>query len=507
MSIAPMLRVSLCGPLADKADAVEALQDLGCVHLIPLREAPPLAPRDAEARRRARAAYGHLVGAPEPSRPWPARREIDVDRLIADALANRARLREAHDRADFLQGRIAGLAIFGDFDLPPEPALRGMKLWFYVLPIKHKAHLDRVELPWQIIGRDNTHLHLAVLSRDEPPADLLPVARVRTGARRLSELRQDLEETKIEIEQAETERAELSRSRLALGARLARAEDADDRRHAQSMTLDEGRVFALQGWAPADRGADLLALGESRGLAVALDPPGPDDVPPTLLANEGPLDGVGALTSFYMTPDYRGWDPSLIVFGSFAIFFAMILADAGYAAVLAGLLGTQWSRLGASPGGRRARTMLSLLLAAAFVYGALAGSYFGVAPSPGSLPASIVVIDVADADTMMRASIIIGVLHLTIANAAAALAARTLGQRVTKLGWIAATVGGLLIWLAPGAVGGVLLVAGLAAVFAGGALGRPIRGLRDGLLGLLDGAMALTSVTKIFGDVLSYMRL
>ena len=40
------------------------------------------------------------------------------------------------------------------------------------------------------------------------------------------------------------------------------------------------------------------------------------------------------LVNFYMTPGYWTWDPSGVVLVSFAIFFAMILADAGYAAVI-----------------------------------------------------------------------------------------------------------------------------------------------------------------------------
>ena len=181
----------------------------------------------------------------------------------------------------------------------------------------------------EIIGRDQTRLHLVLISRDEPPASILPVPRVHTGSEPLPALREELAQTEIEIEEAEVERAELSRNRIVLGLRLTQAQDADERRAAARMTRDVGRIFALQGWVPAAEAERVRALAEARGLAVVFEDPAPGDSPPTLLEIPGPFSGSSALTNFYETPGYRSWDPSLIVFFSFAIFFAMILADAG----------------------------------------------------------------------------------------------------------------------------------------------------------------------------------
>jgi V/A-type H+-transporting ATPase subunit I len=96
------------------------------------------------------------------------------------------------------------------------------------------------------------------------------------------------------------------------------------------------------------------------------------------------------LVNFYMTPGYWGWDPSVIVLVSFAIFFAMILADAGYAAVLGLGLLVYWGRLGRSTVGRRFRPLLALIVIMSLCYGALVGSYFGIAPPSPSLPTALV---------------------------------------------------------------------------------------------------------------------
>jgi V/A-type H+-transporting ATPase subunit I len=507
MTIARLQRITLCGLSENKASLLETLQEAGCVHLVPLRQAGPSALSDAGPLRRARSAHRHLTDAPLQLRPWPKNHQIDTGAVIDAALRNKERLRAARDRRDFLAERIVALEPFGDFNLPPEDALRGMKLWFYVLRLKQGGALKKLDLPWQILGRDRQHLYLVLISRDEPPASILPVPRVHTGAQALSALRDELEQANVEIEEAEVERVELGRSRLALGLNLAQAEDAEDRQAAAQMTRDEEGVFGLQGWVPTEDAGRIRALAEANGLAAVLEDPLPGDAPPTLLENPGTFAGSGALTTFYTTPGYRSWDPSLIVFFAFAIFFAMILADAGYAAIMGAVLAVYWLRLGKSAGGRQARIMLAFMLVVAVIYGALAGAYFGVAPPKGSLLARIAVIDAQNFQVMMRVSIILGILQIALANADVAWRNWGTALAFAKIGWIITLFGGLGIWLAPSALWYSAFAAGLAAVVLGTAAERSIKHPLDWLLRAADGALAATQVTKLFGDVLSYMRL
>ena len=244
MSIVPLARVSLCGARADKEATLAELQALGVVHLIPLREAPPLAPSDPEARRRAQTAFRHLMETPEPLRPYRPGTAFDRDAVIARILDNRRELRELRDRRDDLQERIAELAPWGDVTLPPADDLAGLRLWLYPLPIKERAALARLELPWAVVGRGPTTLHVAVVSREEPPLDALPVRHIRAGEAPLSALRAELDGVEIAIDEAEHARAALTRWRLLLGADLAAAEDADARRDAAERTRDETAFFA-----------------------------------------------------------------------------------------------------------------------------------------------------------------------------------------------------------------------------------------------------------------------
>jgi V/A-type H+-transporting ATPase subunit I len=513
MSIVPLRRVTLVGCLPDKEAALDGLQTMGVMHLIPLRADPSLQPADPAERHRARTAFRHLVDAPEQALPYRADHAFDLDATVDLIMANRRRLRELGDRRDDLAARIADLAPWGEFTLPPLDWLGGLRLWLYPLPIKERKALDRLELPWAIVGSGPTTRHVVVISRDEPPADALPVRRIRAGLGPLSRLQADFETTDIEIDKAQAERKSLTRWRVRLGAALAAADDRDALREAAAHTLDADAVFAVQGWAPEESVPALETFAAERGAALLAEAPGRRDKPPTLLRVPEGAAVATDLTNFYTSPGYRDWDPSLIVFVSFAIFFAMIMADAGYAALMG--LGTLifWRRMGKSETGRRARTLLAALAGAGVAFGALVGSYFGTPPPAASFLARLDLLDLNDFRTMMLLSVGVGAVHLTVAHLVVAWRARGTARMLAPLGWIAVIWAGMAV-----ALGGedlrrsalAVIAAGLVAVFLGSAAGADDdagTGSPGAARRVIAGLIGLLGVTKKFGDLLSYLRL
>jgi len=510
MSIVPMQRVTLCGLVQDKAATLDRLQALGVLHLIPLRTPGPLEIKDPEKRHRAESAFRHLAASPEQMKPYRPDAAFDADKVVGQILANRARLRELSDRQDELRMRVRELAPWGEFTFPPLDELAGCRIWLYALPVRERHALEKLDLPWQIVGRAPTVLHVAVMSREEPPEDLLPVRRTLAGSTPLSWQRADLDDIEIAIEQTEAEWAALTRWRLLLGANLAAMQDRDELRAVGEQTLDEDIVFAVQGWAPVETTADLDALAAEGGLALLTEPPQPQEMPPTLLrADRKSAEIGGILTDFYTSPGYRTWDPGFIVFVSLAIFFAMILADAGYALLIGLVTAFYWRKMGESETGRKSRTLLAGISVVSLAYGVAAGSYFGIALPPDGFLASLKIIDVTDFGKMMKLSIVIGALHIAIALAVVTWLNRGTGKSVAALGWIAAIAGGLTLGfeLLPRGAGIALLAAGLIAVVVGGAVQRPVTRPSDWLWRISDGLLGLTGATKLFGDILSYLRL
>jgi V/A-type H+-transporting ATPase subunit I len=353
-----------------------------------------------------------------------------------------------------------------------------------------------------------------VIDQNEPPGNALPVPRAHTGALSLGELYKRLDEAEVELEDAVAERQALTRWIYLMSRHLARAEDQAALSHAAAQTLVAEALFLVQGWVPEPAIGAVSALAEQQGLAMLLEEPQPADRPPTLLENPEPLAAGQDLVGFYQMPAYGTWDPSRVVFFSFATFFAMILSDAGYALVLGLLLAAFWLRMGRSETGLRWRTLCSVLVGGSLVWGVLVGSYFGVSLSPESFWGGLKLLDLNDFDTMTKLSVGIGVLHLVLAHLEQLSLKRGRVAAWAHIGWIAVMLGGFAMWLgnvqeAPlwlSQTGRWALGLGLLAVFAF-ASERVLRDLRSAFLRLLDGIWALTGVTKVFGDVLSYLRL
>ncbi len=512
MSVARLKKLSLVGPAAQKGDTLEALQELGCMHVLPL--APPPAEPEKISERGARHAYKalrFLTDVPEPRRQIQRDPAFEMDQFVRDVLGLMQRTRDMTDRRDFLAYRIARVRPWGDLDFPPTDVLAGNRLWFYQLPLKHREALSDINLPWAILQEDHRYIYAVLIAPDDPGDDILPVPRTHTGSLPIHELEAQLEEAEIAIEALEAERVAQTRYLTLMRRNLSAAESAAELAHATQKVRDAEAMFALQGWVPEDRIEAVLDMAKSKDAAVLIEEPGPDDNPPTLLEQPENRSAAVDLALFYQVPGYKDWDPSIIVAASFAFFFAMIVADAGYGAViLLGLLAF-WKRMGKTPGERSWRQYGVIISGATIVYGVLVGSYFGASPTEGTVWAKLRILDLNNFGAMMMISIVVGVLHLVLANALAARAAWGQRRAIANLGWIGALIGGFILWLSymkGGSMlpGSVVLAAGVLAIVLFSSE-RVVRKPIDWLWRLIDGLQSLAGAMGAFGDVLSYMRL
>ena len=517
MTIVTLKKVSICGLIAEKDTVLDELQGLGCLHLVSLRE--PLAEPEKAAPEYPEDAYKalkFLSACPNKRHQIREEKDFESDVYISKALQVQQSIRDVADRRDFLIDRIKSVTPWGDFQLPPLEALGGNKLWFYIVPLGKLAALPQEDLVWQIVHKDNRFAYVVVIAENEPPVGTMPVERTLTGTLSLTELKNSLNRTQLELEDLRAERESLTRWIFLITKNLTRTEDETGLIHAGENTLDNEDVFAVQGWMPEYDLDRLSFFAEQQGLAVLVEDPLPDETPPTMMNNPKQLAAGEGLVSFYQTPGYWDWDPSVPVFFSFAVFFAMILSDAGYALLLGAILFAYWQRLGHSVTGLRLRALMLALVSCSVLWGVMIGSYFGVSPSEASLLAKLKILDINDFDMMMRISVCIGVLHLTYANLHKAWRCRH--QSLTwlvPLGWILVMFGGLLLWFDQSfeqpadwylPAGKWHLGLGFAAIFLFSSA-RPVHKPTDVIIRLLGGLQGIAGITKIFGDILSYLRL
>lgn len=506
MSIVPLERVTLAGLVSAKGRLLDDLHERGCLELIPLRD-DAKEPANVGPSSQAREALKFLLACPQRRRQASDDTRFDAVTVERQALDLQKREQALETERDALLQRLADAKPWGDFRFPGSQEWGELRMWFYAVPHKDMPKVEASGLAWETVHRDHRFCYAVVVDKTEPQS--MPVPRVHLGGRSPEDLARRLEEVELAIEDAQAERAYLTRWCLLFARDLGRLEDAAARDGAARQTCDRDPLFALQAWVPREHVPELAQYAEKHGYVFDSRPPRPDENPPTLMHNAPRVSAGEDLVNFYMTPGYWTWDPSGIVFISFALFFAMIMADAGYAAVLGlGLLAC-WRRLGRSESSQRFRPMLATIVLISLVYGVVVGSYFGIAPPQGSLLGRFHWLDMNNSNLMMGLSILVGGLYVVLANVMDARRHADWRDRLGSLGWAAAISGGLLFGAGAAipavgvlkSIGGGAIVCGLLLVVAFTAPHeKPLKRLVRGLLGL-------TKISSAFGDILSYLRL
>lgn len=513
MSIVPLKKVTLIGMKERKQATLDALQYLGIMHLIPLTDQSTVEPSNQHARLNE--ALRYLNSTPQKRRAQTPRTNYDEPEIVDKVLLNKRQRSTTIDTIELIRARITTLKPWGDFSYPALNELDGQRLWFYCIPLSKRHELESTKLPWKILSQDHRHYYVVCVASDEPAEHAFPFERVHVGSRSLPQLREDLHDALVALEDLDAERMALTRWIVPLTRFLDESIDLERMTRAKGFTYESDNCFVIRGWLAASTLEALEALSQRLHFAYLVSDPEPEDNPPTLLQNDDLVGGGEAAISFFQLPGYQSWDPSGMIFFSFSLFFGIILADAGYALILALFIALYWKKLSANSQGRRLRNLAVSVIAFSTVYGVLIGSYFGIKLDPEGLLATLQLLDIHDFDSMLQLSIGIGVLHLIAANALALWNRRGSTVVYAKVGWILVIGMAFICWLlylhqdfVPGIMSppAIIIILGLALVFLFSGE-RPIHSAKDVLGRAIDGFIALYGVNKAFGDVLSYMRL
>ncbi len=499
--IVPLDKITLLCLDADRHAAAEVLQELGLLHLEPL--IPPVGDEIDALRRRQEqrgAARALLAGSDPAPGAAPA---LPPDAAVDRILALDAERRELERHLEALRAERRRWLPFGHFEPARLRALAqtgwNIRLFFVpgraLPPAPAQTHLV-------IFQQDNDGAHVALVG----PADL-PYAgeELPVPDRAPAELDREIADGEARLQAL---RAELG-SLAALGPALIELEksgkDQLDFLAACAGMGRRGAIALLRGYAPADALPALQQAARRHGWALIRATPGPDDNVPTLVRNPPWIRPVRFLFQLIgVVPGYREVDISAAFLGFYSLFFAMLVADAGYGAIL--LIGTLILRVRMKNIPRDLIRLLALLAGGTIVWGVLTGSYFGIAHLPAPL-AALRVGWLTDETNLMRLCFLLGSIHLTLAHAWSLLRALPSLTALAQLGWIG------LIWALYFLAGNMILGAALPAVVL------PLSLASLGLIVLFmtppralktewhNHMMLPLSVIGAFGDVVSYVRL
>jgi len=279
---------------------------------------------------------------------------------------------------------------------------------------------------------------------------------------------------------------------------------------ARSGLLEHHEIFGLQGWFPKKDIPHLENAFQNKKIFLQFVDPDENETPPTLIQNPKWIQSILDVIKIYAIPGYSEWDPSASVYFSFAVFFAMIIGDAGYGAIILSILLYFRKKMMQFDIGARIFRLGVTVSVSCILYGAFTGSWFAldlanISPdSPFSFLRYITYlsfIPTNDSTFMMIFSIYLGVIHLTVARLIQIL--RFWGSSVilAEIGWILGMWGGMLYLHLGNPIAPYLFFTGLGLIVLFTSNSKNI------FKRLIAGLLGLTGISQTFADILSYLRL
>lgn len=430
--IVPMKKVTvLC--LASARDAtLEHLRALGVLHVEPVRppenEAIESARKDLAYYRRALDVLpAHAAAAPS-GRP-PA----EIVQAIWTCIHERQAIEE---RLEALRHERLRIEPFGDFDPAAARALeaRGLRVRLYRCDPKTTPRAPQGSV-LRVLSRAKDAIHFAVIG----PADAPPPAgvEVRMPEAGLKELDARIAEATAALEKNRHALEAFAGDRAVVAAQAAEARDRVDFLEVAAGMGGVERVVWLRGYCPAEKAACIRESAAAGGWGVRIETPKEDDTVPTLIRNPRwvrPIQAVFRLVG--ILPGYREMDISAVFLLFFSLFFAMLVGDAGYGFLFLGL--TLWARRKTAGKPNPAIALLTVMSVCTIVWGALTGTWFGLARLPAAL--SRLRVDwLADQNNIMGLCFLIGAVQLSIAHVWNIVRQRRSAQALAQLGWLAVT--------------------------------------------------------------------
>ncbi len=321
----------------------------------------------------------HTAGPLEPHEVLP-----DPEKLAGQIIAVNEEHEKLLEEQRLLTAEIARIAAFGDF------SRREMDL----LEVEGKRVFQFFCMKSDLAGKTSLPSEVIYVGTEYDLDYFVAVNRERTQYPRMieilidrpvGELRERLRFVQSEIERNEKD---LHKSAKFLSYLQSGLLDALNEYHLRLAKHDAAQplgdnLFAIEGWVPESKIKALFGL--LSGLSVDCEEIAIEekDVKPTYMENKGAAKLGEDLVHVYDTPASTDKDPSVWILVFFALFFAMIISDAGYGLIyLCTGIVLKW-KFRKAVGALQRLIKLTILIGACCVgWGVLTASFFGIEVGP-----------------------------------------------------------------------------------------------------------------------------
>ena len=507
-----------------KDELLLSLRGLGILHLAEKRAADPKLTERFSALSRLLQELKEYEGKGKQDKELTDAEFDALYRRTADALERKAAGKAALSELLLETERIRE---WGDFDPQAVKDLSGVaELHFYRMDKKEYRVLCRSEtlafIRLRSVGKAET---VALIGRAD---ETLHAAEFRLPERSLSQLEQDAADLKAEIAECDRILTESAAYLKSYAKQLLKMRNEVEYSSADASLNAERGIVWITGYIPQTETEKFVGAAKEHGWAWLIDDADENDaaVPTKVRYNKATALIKPLFNILGTVPGYREYDISFWFLAFFALFFAMIIGDAGYGALfLVGtvILNVRMKKL------TNVTLLLYLLSAATVVWGALTGTWFGlegamkvpflkalVIPGFANYPEYFDVTATQAQNNVMKFCFSIGVIQLALAcvmNIRRKICGRSLAW-VADLGWLLAVCAlyFMVLYLVIGETVNLAIVASvigagfLLVVFFGGM--SPEKTFAQGLkAGLGNTFTTFLNTISAFGNVMSYIRL
>jgi V/A-type H+-transporting ATPase subunit I len=519
--IVPMRKVYVVSRAQDRQKLLEALRQLGVVHVEPIEPERAVA---AEQQIHALQVLNTAVRMLSQETPSGEKPDLEAFQAAEETAQLERESIELQSRLSTLYRQIEELEVWGDVRLEQFRQLKeaGLTLGFFAVAPEQVSQIqgDCVTVVADPYGAGS--VLVAAVSRQgdiEAPQDALAV---ELPSRDRPTIRQEAAEVDAKLKENGRRLSQLAHLLGEIQTELSRREADAEFTIASRSGMEHEDLYAIQGWVPVEQadklGDDLEAAGVPAGIETL--EPDTDEQPPTLVRYPRWAKPIQSLFGVLgTTPGYREYDLAPFFMLAMPVFTAMLVGDAGYGLIftlVGALFYGRMERAGAKPA---AQLILSFGVAT-FIWGMLTGNVFGV--GPGQVPAgigsawkSLAVLWRPEAQAeagrnlIMQVSFTIGLIHLSMAHLRQAIGLLPDQRGIAEVGWIGFIFGMFtLVWLMffgplipPMATLWILVISWIVIVLFCSPDRNPLKRVTFGVLG------NLMSIPGAFGDMLSYIRL
>lgn len=292
-----------------------------------------------------------------------------------------------------------------------------------------------------------------------------------------------------------------------------------DKEKIRTKLLKTKTTFYLEGWIPQSLTAKASKLLDEMNCYYGFEEPREDEEVPVLLDNKNFFVPFESITEMYSLPAYRGFDPTSIFAIFYAVFFGMMLSDAGYGIIMAIGCFAVMRKFNIEGNMYKMVKLFFYCGISTIVWGALFGGWFGdiVAVFTRTFMGKEIVLKplwfnpLDDPMTLLIFSLGLGVIHLFVGMGIKAYMQIKDGKWLDAIcdeGFWYLTILGLIAWLGGGMVMPSITPVGMWMSIIGGAGLLLTGGRHNKGFGKVTGGLSnIYNITSYMSDILSYARL